>query len=693
MSRILLLCFCTLLISIAQTVTAQQVVSQNDTEIATEDAGAITIDVLNNDTGGSPSCMGNLTITIIDNANNGSGQVVGGNIEYAPTQDFFGMDTIEYQACDCFIGSTNCDQAFIYITIDPVNDEPTAINDTTSTQEDNDVIIDVLNNDNDPEGGTMSIITTGVAPVNGNAIILANGDIQYIPSPNYFGIDSFPYQVCDDGFGSPTSLCDTAWVFITINPVNDIPTVSSPDTTININEGEIICFSVADFMLTVDGDLDTLDYSIFSSTAITNTQLDTATGELCFTGSTFPTEEVVIEICDQGGLCTSFTVNYITNLVNDAPIAVDDNYSINEDESSILDIMSNDSDPELQTLTLELICPPNHGELTTSGNQFIYTPDEDFFGEDTLCYRICDEGMPILCDTAFVYISVNGEVDTIIAVDDNYTVLPNEETALNVYDNDINPDNDAVVISILNGPSNGTFSVNGEEIIYTPDAGFEGYDTLTYQICNTGVTCDIATVIILVTDNQAPEAVNDTISILQDQVITFNPLDNDINPEGDSLTLEILDIPTNGILTINDDGTITYEASLDFIGEEEITYVICDDGIPMFCDTATIVFSVGENEFSPQIPNSFSPNGDGQNDFFAIENIDFYDKASLKIFGRWGDVVFEDEKYQNNFDGTPNRKQWKNIGEKLPEGVYFYSFSYSTVNGDGQKTGYVLIKR
>ncbi len=74
----------------------------------------------------------------------------------------------------------------------------------------------------------------------------------------------------------------------------------------------------------------------------------------------------------------------------------------------------------------------------------------------------------------------------------------------------------------------------------------------------------------------------------------------------------------------------------------------------------------------PDIPNTFSPNGDGTNDVFEIRNIDAFPDNTLEVFNRWGNKIYEKDKYHNEWDG----RNWKN-DQLLPDGAYFYVFKPS----------------
>lgn len=93
----------------------------------------------------------------------------------------------------------------------------------------------------------------------------------------------------------------------------------------------------------------------------------------------------------------------------------------------------------------------------------------------------------------------------------------------------------------------------------------------------------------------------------------------------------------------------------------------------------------------PVIPiNVFSPNNDGENDVLELINLDDYPDAELKVYNRWGELVYHSEKYMNDWNGN----HYKN-GKEVPEGVYFYivtpnSTKYTYVNDGKEKQKYTL---
>ncbi|MCP4101749.1 MAG: hypothetical protein GY750_10035, partial [Lentisphaerae bacterium] len=146
-------------------------------------------------------------------------------VEYVANPNVYGQDTICIISC---VDGGICDTSIIVITIDPVNDQPVAVDDAVTTLEDTPIDIDVTANDNDdldPLGNidptTVEVITD---PSNGTATVnTVTGVVTYTPELDFVGIDTFEYVVCDDGNPLPP-LCDTAEVVITVLP-------GTPDTT------------------------------------------------------------------------------------------------------------------------------------------------------------------------------------------------------------------------------------------------------------------------------------------------------------------------------------------------------------------------------------------------------------------------------------------------------------------------------
>lgn len=88
----------------------------------------------------------------------------------------------------------------------------------------------------------------------------------------------------------------------------------------------------------------------------------------------------------------------------------------------------------------------------------------------------------------------------------------------------------------------------------------------------------------------------------------------------------------------------------------------------------------------------FSPNGDGHNDTYVIQNIEEYPINKIFVFNRWGEIVYTSEPYRNDWDGTMNIEA-DIFGNVLPDGMYFYRFEYLIGDFLTKANGKIILKR
>lgn len=146
--------------------------------------------------------------------------------------------------------------------------------------------------------------------------------------------------------------------------------------------------------------------------------------------------------------------------------------------------------------------------------------------------------------------------------------------------------------------------------------------------------------------------------------------------------IEILSQPTHGALE-NIGKSLRYKPSPCFAGVQEFLYQICSQYCPTKCDTAKVKLNLLEDPSSCDsvvIQNVITPNGDGKNDVFKIDAIDFqperFKNAELIIFNRWGDIVYKSGRpYANDWNGTNSN------GAELPEATYYYLLDLNLPDG------------
>ncbi|MFN8134163.1 MAG: gliding motility-associated C-terminal domain-containing protein, partial [Bacteroidales bacterium] len=184
----------------------------------------------------------------------------------------------------------------------------------------------------------------------------------------------------------------------------------------------------------------------------------------------------------------------------------------------------------------------------------------------------------------------------------------------------------------------------------------------------------------------AMTAVNDSDTTGVNTPSVIPVLANDGVAGKESITVSICGNPTFGSVTVNSDNTITYTPTDKYIGDDKFCYMICDNGDPVVCDTATVFIRVKARVDNLLIFNLITPNNDNSNDGWVIRGIEDYPDNNVVIFNRWGDKVKELSGYDNKdviWDGTNNK------GEVLPSGTYYYILSIDNV---GSRTGWIYLQ-
>ncbi|TAH28910.1 MAG: gliding motility-associated C-terminal domain-containing protein, partial [Cytophagales bacterium] len=234
---------------------------------------------------------------------------------------------------------------------------------------------------------------------------------------------------------------------------------------------------------------------------------------------------------------------------------------------------------------------------------------------------------------------------------------------------------------------------------YQPRTNFLGTDTFTYRICNkdTPQICNQGTVTVnvIACTNGAPIAVNDVYNTDNCTVVNGNALTNDRDPNNSPITaVPIAPFLTSkgGVFSMDATGAFIYTPKAGFVGADEIEYQVCDDGsgTPVIkCTTAKIQINIADCN-NIYIPDGFSPNGDGINDLFVIVGADKFD-IELRIYDRWGNLIFQDAHYKNTWDGRVNVGLYNQNAEGVPNGTYFYVVDLR--DGSKPRGRYLTIQR
>ncbi|BDX07569.1 Ig-like domain-containing protein [Planctobacterium marinum] len=545
-----------------------------DDAVTTDEDTSLLISPLEND---SDEDGDTLSVTI-ESVSNGTADLESStSIRYTPTADFFGTAAIVYTATD---EAGNTDSANIFITVNPVNDDPIALDDEVSVAESETVILMPLNNDSDVDGDELSI--TSVTASTGTVSFTSN-EVTYT-APDTPGIDSISYTI-SDGNGATA----TATIGVTITNVQDAPV--AVDDAVTTDEDTSLLISPLDNDSDEDGD--TLSVTI-ESVSNGTADLESSTSiRYTPTADFFGTAAIVYTATDEAGNTDSANIIITVNPVNDAPDAVDDNTSTDEDVAVTLSPLNNDSDVDNDSLSYTISSTTNGTAVINSDDSLTYTPATDFNGLATINYTLSDENGAT--DSASIFITVNSVNDAPIATDDTISTNEDNSVVISPLENDSDADGDTLSLSI-NAVSNGSAElISDTSIRFTPSANFFGTANVSYIVSDGSGDTDNANITITVNSvNDAPDANNDSVSTNEDTAVVISPLDNDTDVENDSLTLTI-NSTSNGSSEFNSDTSITFIPETDFNGTAAISYSISDgNGGTDTADISITVISVND---------------------------------------------------------------------------------------------------
>ena len=279
-------------------------------------------------------------------------------------------------------------------------------------------------------------------------------------------------------------------------------------------------------------------------------------------------------------------------VLNQAPVANDDGLVIfRNSTATLIDVLNNDSDDENDTLTVIDVAQPANGTVVNNGTSLTYTPNLGFIGTDSFEYTV-DDGNG---DQATAQVNITVENIGPTANDDSVIATGNQPLIIDVINNDTDSDGTVITVESVTQGQNGSVFINSDgTVTYEAIIGFVGTDNFAYTIVDADGSQSTATVTVTVElDNMAPIAVDDLYIIPLNSSLTFNPLVNDSDPDGDELTLEGVNISgLNGTLIINDDGTLSYQAPFLFSGNDSFTYTITDSNGETA--TATVIMCVAD---------------------------------------------------------------------------------------------------
>ena len=534
------------------------------------DPGPWLIDVLGND-----DFPAGATVTSVTQGTLGLATIApdGLSVLYQPDPDANGGDTFTYTLDD---GAGSTDTATVHVTVTPTNDDPIANDDSvTVAMDDPATPVDALGNDTDVDGDQLLIVQTGPAS-KGTVTITGGGTgLTYRPNVNATGTDSFTYTVGDGngGFGSGT-------VHVTIT--GNSPPIANTDTLTVLEDDPATAVDVLANDTDPNGDPLLI---VDTSTAAKGTVAITGGG----TGLSYDpapdangSDSFTYTVSDGKGGHGTATVDVTITPTNDEPVATDDSVTVTFDGPAVpVDVLGNDTDIDGDPLLVVDVGTASKGivTITGGGTALTYQSNAGETGSDSFSYTAGDGQGGSASGTVHVTIADNG-IPT--ANDDVLTVQEDDPaTAVDVFANDTDPEDDPLLVIDTSTPGKGTLAITGggTGLTYTPAHDANGSDSFTYTVNDGKGGIASATVGVTITPkNDDPIAVTDTLTVAEDATATaVDVLANDTDVEGDARTITGTIDGAKGVVVITGGGTgLTYKPTLNANGSDTFTYTIGD---------------------------------------------------------------------------------------------------------------------
>ncbi|TDI57172.1 MAG: tandem-95 repeat protein [Acidobacteria bacterium] len=387
------------------------------------------------------------------------------------------------------------DSETITVTVNGPNTSPVVVDPGGRTNAEGDqVSLPIIATDTDLPANGLSYGAVGlpgglsIDPVTG----VISGTVDFSASAGS------PYTVTatvtDDGTPNLSDQVTFSWTITNTNR----PPVLDPIGDRTVDELTLLTFTAN----ASDPDIpaDTLRFTLTG--APTGAAIDPTTGRFTWTpseaqGPGVYVFDVVVTDNSTPNLADSEKIIVTVNEINSPPIAVDDLLLLDEDTSKTIDVTSNDSDPDGDSLTIVSVTQPSDGAVVVAGSGTVfYTPPDDFWGTTSFTYTVADGAGGKA--TATVFIQVAPVDDAPIAGRDEYRLSDYLAANLDVLDNDWDPDGDPLHVALASLPAIGYAESNGNDIVYTPESGWVGTVTFSYFAIDPSGARDEATVTVII---------------------------------------------------------------------------------------------------------------------------------------------------------------------------------------------------
>jgi LPXTG-motif cell wall-anchored protein len=532
-----------------------------------------------------------------------------GSVTYTAPAASTGTDSFTYTISDSNGGTAT---GTVTVTIDEV---PVAVDDTATTPTNTAKIIDVLGNDTDPEAGALTV-SGHTQPDHGGTLVNGDQTITYTPDDGFFGADTFTYTAEDPQGGTSTAT-------VTVTVTNAAPTAVTD--VASTGGGEAVDIDV----LANDTDpntgqtlaADTAGTAAHGTVDVLGGGIVRYTPDAAHKGP----DTFTYTLGDGHGGTDTGTVNVTVSDL--APVAVADSQTTTHHVPVTVTVLGNDTDANGDPLTVTAVTVPQDANgvargtaaIDAGGHAVTYSPPLHFAGTVTFGYTVSGGGGT---DTATVTVTVANAAP--VAVTDDPGVAAGTATDIDVLANDTDVNTgQTLTVTAVGQPLHGTVTLDGDGTVrYQPVAGYKGADSFTYTVSDGHGGTDTGTVTVTVSD-AAPVASADTGSTPYQQPVVIAVLGNDVDPNGDALTVTGTTDPVDaggvqrGTVSIGGNSTLTYQPADGFSGVVTFTYTVDDsDG---GTDTALVTVTVG---LAPAVPDESAEAAPGKPVTIPVPTVD-----------------------------------------------------------------------
>ncbi|MEE3232955.1 MAG: Ig-like domain-containing protein [Candidatus Latescibacterota bacterium] len=589
---------------------------------------------------------GSLSYAIVANPSRGSVSLSGRAATYTPNSNFNGTDSFTWKFSDGIIASAIGTVSITVTAVD--NDAPTATSKSVSGDEDK--VQTIVISGSDPDGDNLRYIFSAY-PSNGS-VSLSGNTVTYTPSQNFNGSDSFSFYVSDGNLNS-----SNATVSITVNAVDDIPEAESQTVTVTSGVPKTIILSGVD----IEGNA--LSYEIVKRSNPSAGDIFLSGNQVIYTpNENFVGSESFTFVVSDGTLTSKEgVVSILTDPDNSyVPQAISQVVKVNEDTDQSIVLFGSDLDGNV--LTYALSNNPLHGVVVLKGNTITYRPALNFSGMDSLFFTVSDGGF--VSSPAKVLIEVNAINDAPIGNRQWFLVEEDQSRTILLTGHD--PEGDELSYQLLSNPFNGTATLNGNTVTYTPFPDYTGPDNFLYAVSDDSLMSVAETISISVNgSNDPPKVASQFVVGFQDVPQLFVLDSRDV--DGDQLTYNLISGPVNGDVSFRDT-TALYVPYAGFVGLDAFKYT-ASDGFETSSFALVQIDIRGENNAPILVPIEDRSVYEGDSISFSLLATDV-DGDSLSYFfaeNPTGSILVG-----NRFSWTPTSDQ---------KGTHYLDYVVSDGNG------------